>query len=55
MKIEYAIWQGSHLLSVNNTATSIKDVDKVIDELNSSNVAAKVKFVANIMKVEAGK
>lgn len=54
MKIEYSIWQGSRLLSVNNKATNLKEVDKVIAELNDSAVASKVKFAANIMKVEVG-
>ena len=52
MKITYAIWQGSRLLSINNTATDIKAVDKVIDTLNDSDVAKKVKFHANIQEVE---
>ena len=55
MTITYAIWQGSSLLSVNNIATSIKDVDKIIAELNDSDVAKKVKFSANIQKVEVNK
>jgi len=52
MTIEYSLWQGSRLLSIGNTATSIKDVDKVVAELNSSDIAKKVKFSANVMKVE---
>jgi hypothetical protein len=52
MTITYAIWQGSNLLSVNNIANNIKDVDKVIAELNDSVVAKKVSFSANIQKVE---
>ena len=52
MKIEYAIWQGSHLLSVNNIATNINEVDKLIADLNKSEVAKKVPFKANIMKIE---
>jgi hypothetical protein len=55
MKITYAIWQGSNLLSVNNEATNIKDVDKIINELNDSDVAKRVKFLANIQKVEVSK
>ncbi len=55
MKITYAIWQGSFLLSVNNEATSMKDVDKVIAEINDSEVAKKVKFHANIQRIEVGK
>ena len=52
MNIEYSIWQGSRLLSVGNTATDIKDIDKVIATLNDSETAKKIKFAANIMKVE---
>ena len=52
MTIEYSIWQGSRLLSVGNTATDIKDIDKVIATLNESDTAKKIKFAANIMKVE---
>jgi hypothetical protein len=55
MKITYAIWQGSRLLSVGNEATSIKDVDKVIKELNDSEIASKNKFTANIQEVKVGK
>jgi hypothetical protein len=55
MTITYSIWQGSNLLSINNIANNIKDVDKVVAELNSSEVAKRVKFSANIMKVEVGK
>lgn len=54
MKITYAIWQGSRLLSINNEATSMKDVDKVIKELNDSEVAKKNKFAANIQEVKVG-
>ena len=54
MTITYSIWQGHFLLSVNNIATSIKDVDKVIAEINDSDVAKKVKFHANIQKIEVG-
>jgi hypothetical protein len=52
MTIEYAIWQGTRLLSVGNTATDIKEVDKVIATLNDSEIAKKNKFSANIMKLE---
>ena len=53
MTIEYSLWQGSRLLSVGNTATDIKDIDKVIATLNDSEIAKKIKFSANVMKVEA--
>lgn len=55
MTITYAIWQGSRLLSINNIANNIKDVDKIINELNDSDVAKKVKFSANIQNVEVNK
>lgn len=52
MKIEYSLWQGSSLLSVGNIATNILDIDKLIEQLNKSAIANKVKFSANIMKIE---
>ena len=55
MTITYSIWQGSRLLSIDNIANNIKDVDKVIAELNTSDVASKVKFSANIMSIKVGK
>jgi len=50
MTIEYAIWQGTRLLSVGNTATDIKEVDKLIATLNDSEIAKKNKFSANIIE-----
>jgi hypothetical protein len=52
MTITYSIWQGSTLLSVNNVAHEAKAIDHLIDSLNASNLANKVKFSANVMKVE---
>lgn len=52
MTIEYSLWQGSRLLSIGNIANSIKDIDKVVAELNDSNIGKQVKFTANVMKVE---
>ena len=52
MKIEYSLWQGSNLLSVGNIATNILDIDKLISELNKSEQGKRVKFSANIMKIE---
>jgi hypothetical protein len=52
MTIEYSLWQGSRLLSIGNTATSIKDIDKVVAELNDSAIGKALKFSANVMKVE---
>jgi len=34
MTITYSIWQGSNLLSVDNTANSAEDINKVMTELN---------------------
>jgi len=55
MKIEYALWQGTRLLSVMNTATSLSEIDSVIKELNKSDLATKNKFYANIMNLEVNK
>ena len=52
MKIEYSLWQGNKLLSVNNIATNITDIDKLIENLNKSKQAERVKFSANVMKIE---
>jgi hypothetical protein len=52
MKIKYSLWQGSRLLSVNNVATDIKEIDKVVNTLNDSDLAKKVKFNANVMEIE---
>jgi len=52
MTITYAIWQGSSLLSVNNIATSAKEMDSVIDSLNASHTARVSKYHANVQKVE---
>jgi hypothetical protein len=54
MTITYSIWQGSRLLSIDNIANNIKDVDKVIAELNASTIASKIKFCANIMSIKVG-
>ena len=55
MTIKYSLWQGSRLLSIDNIATSIKDVDKVVAELNDSNIAKSQKFSANIQEIKVGK
>lgn len=52
MKIEYAIWQGNNLLSVGNVATNINDIDKLMEQLNKSEIAKSKKFFANIKKIE---
>ena len=55
MTITYSLWQGSRLLSIGNTATSVKDIDKVVDELNNSNLAKSQKFSANVQEIKVGK
>jgi hypothetical protein len=52
MKIKYSIWQGSRLLSIDNIATNINDVDKLITDLNKSEVGKRVKFMAHIQNIE---
>lgn len=52
MKITYSIWQGSRLLSINNTATKITDIDKLIEDLNKSELGKKNKFSANVQEIE---
>jgi len=52
MKIEYSLWQGGRLLSINNIATNINDIDKLVEQLNKSEIAKRVKFSANIQKIE---
>ena len=55
MTITYSIWQGSRLLSIDNIANEIKAVDHIIASLNESELGKKVKFSANIQKIEVGK
>jgi hypothetical protein len=52
MTITYSIWQGSRLLSIDNIAHDIKTIDHLIASLNDSELGKKVKFSANVMKVE---
>ena len=54
MTITYSIWQGSRLLSIDNVATEIKEVDHLIDSLNASSLAKGTKFTANIMSIKVG-
>jgi hypothetical protein len=55
MTITYSLWQGSRLLSIGNTATNIKDIDKVVAELNDSQLAKACKFSANVQEIKVGK
>lgn len=50
MKITYSIWQGVTLKGSGFTASTMKEVEKTINELNETNV--KPKFEAFISKVE---
>jgi hypothetical protein len=54
MTITYSIWQGTRLLSIDNVAKDIKEVEHLIDSLNASNLAKQIKFNANIMSIKAG-
>jgi len=55
MTITYALWQGSRLLSIDNIATDIKEIDTIINTLNESDVAKKVKFFANVQEIKVTK
>jgi hypothetical protein len=52
MKITYSIWQGSRLLSIDNSATSPKEIDALITALNESELGKKVKFTANVQTIQ---
>ena len=54
MTITYSIWQGSRLLSIDNVATDIKEIDHLINSLNASDLGKAVKFTANVMTIKAG-
>lgn len=54
MKITYSLWQGSRLLSIYNTANTVKEIDETIEELNASNLAKIQKFSANIQDIKVG-
>jgi len=53
MKITYSIWQGSRLLSIDNNATSPKEIDALITALNDSELGKKTKFTANVQTIQA--
>jgi hypothetical protein len=55
MTITYSLWQGSRLLSIDNIATDIKDIDKVVSTLNDSDLGKKVKFSANVQEIKVTK
>lgn len=55
MKITYSLWQGSRLLSIDNTATDVKDIDTIINTLNASDVGKKARFSANVTEIKVTK
>jgi hypothetical protein len=55
MTITYSLWQGSRLLSIDNVATSTKEIDTLIKDLNASDLASKVKFSANVQEIKVNK
>jgi hypothetical protein len=55
MTITYSLWQGSRLLSIDNTATDIKEIDTLINTLNASDIGKRVKFSANVMEIKVTK
>jgi hypothetical protein len=50
MTIEYAIFQGGRCVGVNLTASSVKEINQTIADLNVGDV----KFRAHITKIKAG-
>jgi hypothetical protein len=55
MTITYSLWQGSRLLSIDNIATDIKEIDTLINTLNASDIGKMVKFSANVMEIKVTK
>ena len=55
MTITYSLWQGSRLLSIDNIATDIKEIDILINTLNASDIGKKIKFSANVMEIKVTK
>jgi hypothetical protein len=55
MTITYSLWQGSRLLSIDNIATDIKEIDTLINTLNASDIGKKIKFSANVMEIKVTK
>ena len=55
MKITYSLWQGSRLLSIDNIATDIKEIDTLINTLNASDIGKRVKFSANVQEIKVTK
>ncbi len=52
MTITFSIWQGSKLLSIDNTANDVKFIDNLISTLNDSDLGKGKKFTANIQNIK---
>lgn len=52
MEITYSIWQGSLFISAGNKAKSVKSMELLISELNSSESAKRIKFSATVRDVK---
>ena len=50
MKIEYAIFQGSRCVGVNFYASSMKEINATLEDLNSG----KLKFEAVVIDIKPG-
>lgn len=44
MKITYSVWQGSLIKGSRFTASSMKEITKVIDDLNSTGISPKFEY-----------
>lgn len=55
MTITFSLWQGSRLLSIDNIATDIKEIDTIINTLNDSDLGKKAKFHANVQEIKVNK
>jgi hypothetical protein len=54
MTITYSIWQGSRLLSIDNVAHEVNEIDTLMNSLNDSDLGKKTKFTANIQNIKVG-
>lgn len=52
MKITYAIFQGSLIKGINFTATTMKDVEKTIEDLNSTGAKPKFEYFISTIHPE---
>ena len=52
MTITFSIWQGSKLISIDNTANDVKFIDNLINMLNDSELGKGKKFTANVQNIK---